>query len=264
MHTYFHYLANTVLLPPGLNLFMILFGIFLSKYWHRLGTTFMVVGFASLYLLSTSVVAMWLVKPLQTAKALDLNSVGKNNQGEKAIVVLTGGGHYAPEYQKDQPSANSMVREAYAATLHKEIALPVIVIGGTGYYGSAPEAKIMQENLAENFNIPTYWVELQSRNTWENGLYVRQFIKDNKITQFYLVTSAWHMSRAMWVFEKLGMQPTPAPTDFITSNSDVSDVYNWLPRARMLMVSNIALHEYLGKIWYRYYFYREKTRGKLT
>jgi len=59
-------------------------------------------------------------------------------------------------------------------------------------------------------------VEDRSRTTSENALYSRELIKPNEGERWLLVTSAWHMPRAIGVFEKAGFSVTAYPVDFRT------------------------------------------------
>ena len=68
-------------------------------------------------------------------------------------------------------------------------------------------------------------------------------------TEFYLVTSAGHLPRAMAVFRKLGLSPVPVPTDFQLPQDPWSA--SWTPSPFHLQVSDLAVHEYLGLLWYR-------------
>ncbi len=68
-------------------------------------------------------------------------------------------------------------------------------------------------------------------------------------TEFYLVTSAGHLPRAMGVFKKRGLSPVPVPTDFQLPQDPLSA--SWEPGPFHLQVSDLAVHEYLGLLWYR-------------
>ena len=67
---------------------------------------------------------------------------------------------------------------------------------------------------------------------------------------FILVTSAYHMPRAMLSFAKTEMQALAAPTDYRAKRSTFSWA-DFLPDASDLEISRIALHEYIGLLYYR-------------
>ncbi|HEU6442094.1 MAG TPA: YdcF family protein, partial [Microvirga sp.] len=55
-----------------------------------------------------------------------------------------------------------------------------------------------------------------SRTTSENALYSRELVKPKEGERWLLVTSAWHMPRAVGVFEKAEFPVTAYPVDFRT------------------------------------------------
>jgi len=56
----------------------------------------------------------------------------------------------------------------------------------------------------------------KSRNTWENALFTRDLLHPGAHERWLLVTSAWHMPRAMGIFRSLGMNPIAYPVDYRT------------------------------------------------
>jgi uncharacterized SAM-binding protein YcdF (DUF218 family) len=65
-------------------------------------------------------------------------------------------------------------------------------------------------------------------------------------TPFLLVTSAYHMPRAMRLMEKKGAHPIPAPTGQRVNESASAGWRVLLPTAEGLGQTDRALHEYLG------------------
>ncbi len=63
---------------------------------------------------------------------------------------------------------------------------------------------------------------------------------------FLLVTSAYHMPRAMRIFEGLGLQPIAAPGDF---NRPEEDGLTSALKGRHLRKTEKAFHEYMGLLW---------------
>ena len=248
MEALFKTLVNSLLLPPGINIILCLLGILIWQRFHIAGTALLAISIISLYGLCTPIVASRLINSLQQIRPLELTTLNTTDLPQ-AIMVLTGGDQYAPEYQRHLPSYSSMMRELYAAKLYQATQLP-IMITGKGHREEAVEARAMQQHLAEQFNIPTTWLEPNSHNTWENACFVKKLLRQHDITSFYLVTSAWHMKRALTIFAQMGYQPTPAPTDFLLINGHMISLFNWRPSARMLLISKLALHEYLSLIWY--------------
>ena len=91
--------------------------------------------------------------------------------------------------------------------------------------------------------------ESKSRNTFENMLYSKKIINPKKSENWLLVTSAFHMSRAINVADKLGWTFIPYPVDFRTSNKFI----NFKPSLDFLDNINsfdLASHEVVGLISY--------------
>ena len=67
-----------------------------------------------------------------------------------------------------------------------------------------------------------------------------------------LVTSAYHMPRAMAMARGAGFNPTAAPTDFKAKLAQRPlPFYSQLPSSRWLYHSTLGVHERLGLLWTR-------------
>jgi uncharacterized SAM-binding protein YcdF (DUF218 family) len=105
--------------------------------------------------------------------------------------------------------------------------------------------------LENELNVPVRWLEERSRNTAENASYSAEILRNENIAAVVLVTHAAHMPRAVDAFEKHGVEVYAAPTGRRTGHRGTASVQNWLPSSGALDRSRIALHEILGRIWYR-------------
>jgi len=97
-------------------------------------------------------------------------------------------------------------------------AVPLIFVGGAGIPGRKAEAPLMAK-AAEALGVPREamaW-EASSRNTYENALAVKEILGGEP---FVLVTSAFHMPRAVGVFRKAGFPVTPWPVDYKTAGNE--------------------------------------------
>jgi hypothetical protein len=57
-------------------------------------------------------------------------------------------------------------------------------------------------------------LEAQSLNTWQNASHVRKMIGDHQSGPWLLVTSGFHMPRALGCFRQAGINVIPVPTDY--------------------------------------------------
>lgn len=87
-----------------------------------------------------------------------------------------------------------------------------------------------------------------SKDTEEEAQLIQQVVGGDK---FALVTSASHMRRSVALFKKLGMNPIPAPTDYLVKEAQKMNPKSFYPRAENLYKAERAFYEYLGLIWAR-------------
>ncbi len=65
-----------------------------------------------------------------------------------------------------------------------------------------------------------------------------------------LVTSAWHMPRAAWLFTRAGVNFTPFPVDFQRDPLRPLTLIDFLPHPDALAKTEQALREFYGRIYY--------------
>jgi uncharacterized SAM-binding protein YcdF (DUF218 family) len=91
-------------------------------------------------------------------------------------------------------------------------------------------------------------LESGSRNTRENARQVADLLGERCKQPWLLVTSAWHMPRAMAEFQAVSCNVTAYPVDFRTGDSTSLTEY---ALAQSLLRWQTALHEWLGLVVYR-------------
>jgi uncharacterized SAM-binding protein YcdF (DUF218 family) len=80
----------------------------------------------------------------------------------------------------------------------------------------------------------------------DTGSEARAVVKLLGTTPFLLVTSAYHMPRAMRLMQNAGAQPIPAPTGQRVNGSAREQWGRIFPNSAGLGKTERALHEYLG------------------
>ena len=236
-----------LILPPASGILLMVLGMLLWR--RRSGRLLSVTGLAWLYLAAMPWFAGTLLGGLERPYAVAPPVPAQ----AQAIVVLAGGRYqHAPEYGVETVNAFSLERLRYAARLHRETGLPLLVSGGrVGGDEPASEAQLLAEVLENELGVPVRWREEGSRNTLENALFSARTLREEGIDHALLVSHALHMPRATWSFRWAGLKVTPFPTRRISSDTGPTRVRDFLPQPRSLWYTAQALHEYLGLAWYR-------------
>jgi uncharacterized SAM-binding protein YcdF (DUF218 family) len=240
-----------LVLPPGVNIVLAIAGVLLWRRLRVLAVILLTLSLVTLYAFSTPKVGDALFESLESHAARLPGAALAEDVG--AIVVLAGGrNRNAPEYGGETVAFPSLVRLRYAARLQRESGLPLLVSGGRVYeVEPASEAALIRDVLENELNVPVRWLEERSHNTAENASYSAEILRNENIAAVVLVTHAAHMPRAVDAFEKHGVEVYAAPTGRRTGHRGTASVQNWLPSSGALDRSRIALHEILGRIWYR-------------
>ena len=221
------------LLPSVFVLVLILIGIILifRKKRGKLGKILIILGILLYYLFSITPVADSIISPLekqyQPAQKEELNKADK-------IVLLLGG------------KESDVLRASEVLRLYN-LQSAIIISGRDPLSPKIEEAKEVKEFLTERgISAENIILEDKSRNTFESAKNIKEILDDEP---FFLVTSAYHLPRAIETFQKARTNPIPAPADFkIEKNYDILDFF---PDTENLRNSDIALHEYFGILWYR-------------
>jgi uncharacterized SAM-binding protein YcdF (DUF218 family) len=239
-------LIKVLILPPTLQLLMIVGGLLIWRRHRYWACSSIAVGVVSLWALSLPVVSAWLHQHVEAGYVAE-TPVAKP-AGVQAIVVLSAGRHYeAGEYGGDTLSPSALWRLRYAAYLANRWGLPVVVSGGM--FDRISEAEMGVRFLQDEMGVKTAWPESKSRNTWENAHLTKAVLTQHEVDHVILVTHAYHMRRAVYAFQQAGIKVTPMPTGQL-SHASSAFWLNWLPSAKALHRSALALHEYFGLLFY--------------
>jgi uncharacterized SAM-binding protein YcdF (DUF218 family) len=93
-------------------------------------------------------------------------------------------------------------------------------------------------------------IERQSRNTLENAEFSKALAKPKPGERWLLVTSAFHMPRAMGLFRKAGFPVEPYPVDWRTGDKSSLLLFD-SSATEGLLRTDIAVREWIGLIAYR-------------
>lgn len=241
--------------PSMIGFVLIVIGWLLWERYRRLGIGVAVFGVLWLWFWSCDLAVRFVGEPLESiypAKTVE------ETPAADAIVVLGGGmsvpvGEEGLVYPEMHMGAD---RVWHGARLWRAGKAPVVITSGTGTLDSdavllkdlgVPEDKIIVDNV--------------SRNTEENAKFVREELKQLAGADSYkgcvilLVTSATHMRRAVYMYQKYvpEVKVVPAPTDFEMTRAarEPFSLAALIPFTEGLYRSSIVWKELIGYWGYR-------------
>lgn len=243
--------------PLGITCISLLIALVLC--FRRSKYTFVPILFALILLLTTgnSRVSQYLLKSLEWQ-----NLPPQEMPTADAIVVL-GGSSKSVAYPRVLPDLNEHGdRIIYAAQLYQEEKAPVILLSGgrIKWYGDEESEAQDMAKILELMGIPSSAIlqEGDSVNTHENAIFTQKILEEQGINKILLVTSAFHMPRSLKIFQHLGIDAIPAPTDFYISQQELqeidhsvqSKILSFMPSTHNLDHTTMVIKEYIGTIIY--------------
>jgi len=238
-------------MPVPAILLLALVGLFFLWFTRRqkTGKILVTMAFIVLALFSSGAVSDVLVRPLEQKYSPVTNL--EASKDIKWIVVLGGGSRAIPGLPvSTYLSAASLFRVSEGVFIHKRLPETKLILTGMSRFdGMTPMAEVMGDVAVEWGVEPEDIVlETKAADTKDHPIYVKEIIGKDK---FILVTSASHMPRSMALFRKHGMEPIPAPTDYMVREREGGGLSLgvFFPSAGSLEKAERAIHEYLGMMW---------------
>ena len=195
-----------------------------------------------IYLGSTSIVGNVLLLPLERG----FEPLAEDRaQSVSYIVVL--GSSYTPRAQLPVTATldqDGLARIVEGIRLAKRFQTAKLVVSGGAPPGLEPPAH-GYALLATDLGIAGERLVIldQALDTGAEARSIAQLLGHQ---HFVLVTSAYHMRRAVRQMQLAGTEPIPAPTGQLGYDFSFGDWRQWLPTSSGLRKSECALHEYLG------------------
>ncbi len=230
-------LISYLILPPGIIILTLLFIAYLTRGRERFASRLSFVTAILLYAISIEPVKDFLFRPLDFAykKPKEINA---------DVIVVLGGG----TYNNKELKGSSFKRAVEGYLLYKKLGVPLVLSGGASS-GLTPESLVMK-NLILKLGADERFIyaDTKSRDTMENAAYVQEICGQINCKRIVLVTSGFHMRRAVKTFREFGFEVIPYPVDI--RYEGIYNIYSYFPKYTTLKESTIALREYLGIIYY--------------
>ena len=216
---------SVFLLPISISIILLLFAFYLHyKKSHRKGHFFTGLSLVFIIIISYAPFASMLLSPLEKQyKKLEIIPPNVN------YILLLGG-------DKKQ-------RAWEVLRLYHLMDNPIIISSGYSRKGESEASKTAKLLLESGIPKNNIYMQGKAKDTKEEAIAVKKYLKGKA---FILVTSAYHMPRAMLLFKKEGLDPIPAPTDFDDKTQSTSLSFF---SAKYLFKTQRALHEYIGLLY---------------
>ena len=198
-----------------------------------------------LYLLCTALVAERVIGSLESvytppSTVDDLNA---------DVIIMLGGGALP-----DMPDVDGVgtlcsspaSRVLTAVRLQRRLHIPILLSGGQVYSDTGAEAKIAGRVLRSlGVDEKDIIVETRSINTTQNAKFSVEIMNERGLHRPLLVTSAFHMRRAVLNFEQQGVEVIPYPTDYMVTHSPQFHYTKLRPQSEALLYNVMVLQERL-------------------
>lgn len=248
----FFYLSKTVGylgFPLTLCLLLIVAGAIINRILPRLSGILIWLGAIFLWVCSIDPVSSFLIAPLEIPYQETVAP-----EKVSAIIILGGASDLALSTSKRVelgPAGDRFLVSLQLAKKYPDAA--IVYTGGTGAFmpQDIKEGSIFRD-IATQMGVERsrILVDDASRNTRENATETKKLLPDTPDREMLLVTSAFHMTRSLACFRKVGMNPVPYAVDFRGHRGPLNPVF-WIPQVDNLATSTHAIKEYIGLITYR-------------
>jgi uncharacterized SAM-binding protein YcdF (DUF218 family) len=242
--------------PLSLGLEILILGLFClwATRRQRLGKALVTLGTVLLLLCSLPFLSSRVLIPLERRYPALLHPervFGENQNSETSPrwIVVLGGGHVSDPSlpPNSQISEATLSRVVEGVRLHKAIPGSKLLLSGGRVFDPVPEAEMMaQTAVLLGVKPQDIILEADSRDTGEEAKIIAKMLGRQK---FILVTSAAHMPRSMALFNQRGLNPIPAPTDYLAGAAQTPAPGSYFPGIGSLGRTQTAVHEYLGLAW---------------
>ncbi len=246
-------LLPLLLMPLGLGVFLLLLA-FVLVYRHKRGAAMVSIGLAILLLVLPSLptvasALIWSLESQYPARPSD------SFEPAECIIVLGGtlGADVLPRQALELTDSSDRVY--HAASLYRlGKARSIIVAAGNQPWQTEQVAEADQVyDLLVEWGVPPAAIVLDtlSKNTRENAVNAAALMQSISCEKPLLVTSGWHMPRAVASFRQVGVDVIPVSVDIRFVQGPNGPFSQFVPRADALATASLALREWMGIWFYR-------------
>jgi uncharacterized SAM-binding protein YcdF (DUF218 family) len=246
-------LLPVLIYPLGLAILLGLAALLLvGRRARRIGRLALFLALVILWVASTPAFSQWLLWQLEG----QVPAVALEDAPNASVAIVLGGAIGQPIAPRVAPDLlDSVDRVVDTARLYRagKVSAVLVTAGNLPWQTSAKsEAELIADLLVE-LGVPraAITVETASRNTYENAANARAIFAEYGWTGGLLVTSAFHMPRALAVFRRAELPVSPVTSDVRVHFPFVESPLDLLPDAFALDQTTDAIKELVGLLVYR-------------
>jgi uncharacterized SAM-binding protein YcdF (DUF218 family) len=243
------FLSLAILPVPLLILLLLAAFFFLWIKKRKSGKLLLIISGLWFLVITTRPVPLMIVVNLEK-KYPQLNDSLIKALPDSCDIIILGGGHSDdPSLSpNNQLSPAALVRLVEAIRIHNQVPGSRIILSGFGGRSKLPQAVVLYRT-AIMLGVDSSSMVLSEKpgNTASEAKeYVRNFANGKRLI---LVTCAIHMPRSVLLFREAGIEPIPAPTNFLVKHGSVKNHWRWVPSAGYIEMMELAIHECVGLMW---------------
>ena len=237
--------------PLSLTMILVALGLLLALRRRKgFGLTLVALGLFVLMVSGLTTTGALLLQPLEARYERPVSFP----EDAKGIIVLGGG-------TKNEVSAArrsyqlAEAGERYVEAVRLALAhdsVPILIAGGIGSLDDAGESDAKSSaRLFEAFGIDPERIRTESlsRNTYENAVNSAELLDPRQGDVYVLITSAYHMPRALALYQKAGFDVVAWPVDYRTTGEEGFTLAIGDGSENVSMTAT-AIHEWIGLITY--------------
>ena len=240
---YLHKILPFFVSPLGIIFIFLFMSFFFKKKF------FVFLAFVFLIISTNPLVGNYLMKRLEYPyKPIPISSIKEND----AVIVLGGilnkvGDQNYIKYEFSDPDRFLGGIDLIKNFKSKKLILMSSQLPWTVNW--QPEGQVLKEKaISLGLDPDQIFVTEKVKNTYEESIAVTKLIPNN--SPIILVTSAYHMDRSKYLFEKQGFKVNAFPVDFKSSNQELS-LISFLPNVDSLYKTSLFIRENIGRLYYK-------------
>ena len=250
-------LISGLLMPLSLALMLGVAGVVLarSQRCFRRGRTLLPLSVLLLLAASNRWISGRLIAPLES----HYPAIGEFQPGTalppalaacRYVVVLGGGNDQRNDVPAlDRLSTSSRARLTEAVRILRLLPAAQLVVSGPADNGGPTHARVLADAAASLGVERTRLLLIEdAHDTADESACLRDLLGE---ASFALVTSAWHMPRAMALCTAQGLHALPCPTDYMAGSPPRHHLGDYFWDTASLDRTTKAVHEYIGRWWAR-------------